>query len=509
MNLQYCTFTGVDIYTDVDRLLRLSKKYPFVEWGILYSDSRAATENKYGLLSWVENTVNLLRMNGAKVAVHLCGSAVKQFVFKRTNLIQLATIADRVQLNLPVDANLTTFDLVRVAHYLKKITKVQLVLQANDANMRHCQKLSRITNEKPYAFLFDSSGGRGISPGKWPSLGGDDEHELSRNNALLGFAGGLGVDNISTELKAILDRAHGKPFWIDMESKVRTTDDRFDLDAVEAVLEKVVAVLEERKASDPGNATEPQLSAMVQSLDAACAKLEGEVAELRGTVSSLTKTNYFLTGMLMGRSSGVLTDLRSMQESDPSEVSEDHSNNVLKKQESVDIDAIIGRAWKETQDEIAQNIGKSTETDQSPDAEWKRFAEHVVIATKKAYSILNQNVAVANLANWIESLYYMPMDAPYWRNGVFHSDCLNASNFLSEVLTSSLSEEKPVGTEQDEVKGGTLEENVRFLLDRCPYTVRQRPGGGVEDLVGTLVVTFLGMQKRLEGDQMFQPKAKS
>lgn len=41
------------------------------------------------------------------------------------------------------------------------------------------------------------------------------------------------------------------------------------------------------------------------------------------------------------------------------------------------------------------------------------------------------------------------------------------------------------------------EENARHMLDDCPFTIRQRPGGGNEDLKSTLVVTFRAMQMRL------------
>lgn len=46
-------------------------------------------------------------------------------------------------------------------------------------------------------------------------------------------------------------------------------------------------------------------------------------------------------------------------------------------------------------------------------------------------------------------------------------------------------------------KGGSLETNVRTLLDRCPYTVRSREGGGEEDLTASLCITFIGMQNNL------------
>lgn len=56
---------------------------------------------------------------------------------------------------------------------------------------------------------------------------------------------------------------------------------------------------------------------------------------------------------------------------------------------------------------------------------------------------------------------------------------------------------------------GTLEENVEYLLKQCPHTVWQRPGAGPVDLIGTLCVTFLGMQYRLQEDPMYKKEAKS
>lgn len=52
-------------------------------------------------------------------------------------------------------------------------------------------------------------------------------------------------------------------------------------------------------------------------------------------------------------------------------------------------------------------------------------------------------------------------------------------------------------------EGGTWVENAQVILDRCPYTVWQRPGGGPVDLLSTLAVTFVGMQRRLEGHPMY------
>lgn len=56
----------------------------------------------------------------------------------------------------------------------------------------------------------------------------------------------------------------------------------------------------------------------------------------------------------------------------------------------------------------------------------------------------------------------------------------------------------------EEVKDpNSWEEKARVLLEKCPYTVWQRPGGGPVDLKASLVVTFMGMQARLDGHPSF------
>jgi phosphoribosylanthranilate isomerase len=70
-------------------------------------------------------------------------------------------------------------------------------------------------------WLFDRSGGL------WPPHPGGDR--------LVGYAGGIGPDNVADVLEQI--GATG-PYWIDMESGVRT-DDRFDLGKCRRVCEAV------------------------------------------------------------------------------------------------------------------------------------------------------------------------------------------------------------------------------------------------------------------------------
>jgi hypothetical protein len=65
----------------------------------------------------------------------------------------------------------------------------------------------------------------------------------------------------------------------------------------------------------------------------------------------------------------------------------------------------------------------------------------------------------------------------------------------------------PVTPRTADTEGGTWEENVYFLLSQCPYAVRSREGGGSEDLLSSLCITFTGMQMRLQGHPMFKKEA--
>ena len=53
------------------------------------------------------------------------------------------------------------------------------------------------------------------------------------------------------------------------------------------------------------------------------------------------------------------------------------------------------------------------------------------------------------------------------------------------------------------------EANAKYLLDRCPHTVWQRPGGGPLDLKSTLVVTFMGMQQKIASSPKPEPSAQA
>jgi phosphoribosylanthranilate isomerase len=75
--------------------------------------------------------------------------------------------------------------------------------------------------------LYDKSGGVGVVPDKWPS---------AMAGIYSGYAGGLGPDNLGNELQAISEAAGEGRFWVDMETRIRTSR-VFDLATVRRCLE--------------------------------------------------------------------------------------------------------------------------------------------------------------------------------------------------------------------------------------------------------------------------------
>lgn len=240
-HLRYVTLTGVDEKTDIQDLVRLSEQYPFVEWGVLYSESRAGVEGRYPSLAWIEQfAVQAQRLN-LNVALHLCGAVVPRLLtaFKGPHplanpevqrILELAQSFGRVQLNTV--AKLEDKEVLRtLIRYISRCEqRTRVILQWHDKHAAICEQLQA---EDAFEVLVDSSGGRGVARTDWP--------DLSAVHRRPGFAGGLGPDNLAEQLPRIAAVAEGLAFSVDMESKLRTADDRFDV----SVCARVLAIAEE------------------------------------------------------------------------------------------------------------------------------------------------------------------------------------------------------------------------------------------------------------------------
>lgn len=221
MNIQppaFVTFTGIDEWTDTARIRDLSDRYP-VEWGILFSPRLQGDHPRYPSVAAVERTVRAL---GGRVglAAHLCGGhAATVLATARCPDLEgvLAAGFGRFQVNTADPAA----DPGIVAGF---------AMHAGGTGIMQCR--TPPPHSFPYedrvAWLYDASGGRGATPAAWP--------EPPAGSKLVGYAGGLGPDTVAAALSVIgAGRLPGQPYWIDMETNVRT-DERLDLDRCEAVL---------------------------------------------------------------------------------------------------------------------------------------------------------------------------------------------------------------------------------------------------------------------------------
>ncbi len=113
MNLRspiLCTLTGVDQQTDLDALAHLSARFPWAEWGFLYSPSRAGKDSRYPVPAWIEHAIATLnaRVASIRVALQACGGGVAEladgWVGDAAQMVysfaHSAGICGRLQLNL-------------------------------------------------------------------------------------------------------------------------------------------------------------------------------------------------------------------------------------------------------------------------------------------------------------------------------------------------------------------------------------------------------------------------
>lgn len=210
MKPEFITFTGVDDKTDIKELRLLARQYP-IEWGVLFSPKRQGCDPRYPVGRVLED---LLWARELRLAAHLCGEYSKM-------------VMDGESILSRTPADLFFFKRIQVNHAEPSIDFVAGLGRLVD---RRCIAQSR-SPEFPadtiVDWLFDLSGGRGAAPEAWPAHPGGDR--------LVGYAGGISPDNVVEVLGAINSTG---PYWIDMESGVRT-DDRFDLAKCRRVCELV------------------------------------------------------------------------------------------------------------------------------------------------------------------------------------------------------------------------------------------------------------------------------
>ena len=203
----FITFTGADDHTPHADLGAFGRQHPKTEFGILFSRDRSG-QTRYPSKEWIEALPDELLL-----AAHICGSWASDLANNggQPEVEALLGKFGRVQINIGRPPE----DLGPLKRFGARHC-VEIILQCRDPEV--------FPDAHDVSWLYDASGGRGIAPKGWP---------VHPGNRLVGYAGGLGP----TTVRDVLDEIQASaPFWIDMESKVRSEEDLFDLELCSTVI---------------------------------------------------------------------------------------------------------------------------------------------------------------------------------------------------------------------------------------------------------------------------------
>lgn len=245
MTILNVTITGADDETNPDQLAHFSRLYPFVEWGILFSEKRRGSP-RYPTLAWIRNLEDLAMARPCvKLAMHLCGAEAR-IVTAGASEFNPGPAWRRVQLN--------GYEVTTASREWIPRSNFSWILQArSEATLRAAIDDASVSSAH---VLYDPSGGEGKDPKAWPEMPVVTSSEESAIHC--GFAGGIGPENVSDVLREVIVRNPNVfRIWIDMESGVRTKVpgfDTFDLDKVKTVLD-VVAVARRKLRGEKERAT--------------------------------------------------------------------------------------------------------------------------------------------------------------------------------------------------------------------------------------------------------------
>jgi len=236
LNLRAIGFCGADDSVSPFMIVVLAVAYPNIEFGVLFRPDKEGTP-RYASTEWVKKLSHACRRADMKLAAHLCGSRVNDILRgEQTFVCQLQQWKfKRVQINATAVNGVDTSRLHQAVEPLKDVIMafpdMEFIIQKNQETEPLWQGMIDKGIPKNVAMLVDESKGTGVSATSWPAPPKDYE---------IGYAGGIGPDNVSQVLSDIQKAANGRPIWIDMESSLRSIKngrDVFDLDKCYHVIE--------------------------------------------------------------------------------------------------------------------------------------------------------------------------------------------------------------------------------------------------------------------------------
>lgn len=235
------SFTGADDEVLVSDLVVLSRRYPSIEWGILYYPEREGTVRNPST-AWRES---FLDQPFRATAVHVCGIEAYRKLLDDDNYkptLQHLCRYSRIQVNVNARGpDFTKEEVLKVYNRLL-LCGNPLILQYYDTSREVINEFLLSLDQQHRSLiqiLFDESRGLGIAPTSWhaPLLDPSPGH----NDPLFcGYAGQLGPETIQEQLPHIQAAVgdHELGYWIDMESGVRVNN-RFDKHCVAQTMNNI------------------------------------------------------------------------------------------------------------------------------------------------------------------------------------------------------------------------------------------------------------------------------
>lgn len=223
MKINRVTITGADDKIKSYDLHDLQLRFPFVEWGILFSGK---TGNRYPTMKWLNDLLS--DYSDLNLSAHFCGF-FSRMVLEQNDFASIDNLNSqfgRVQLNYNFSRG-GKFDLGALHTYAKQSDRA-IILQYNKSNRYILDEFRDKNLPNNIHFLYDASGGRGVEiQGISTPIDGN----------YTGYAGGIGDDNVNDICDLITYQLNQSIVWIDLESGARI-DDQFNIPICESILSK-------------------------------------------------------------------------------------------------------------------------------------------------------------------------------------------------------------------------------------------------------------------------------
>jgi hypothetical protein len=225
MKIHHLTITGADNQTPIEQVVSLSEAFPILEWGILLS-KKSLGKISYPDLEWID------RLSSASSAInisgHICGIWLHEILQGKFPGDLIPRRFNRIQINLA-----RYIPQVRIQNLNKSLPHDKsYILQVGEYYQQGIS-LARdlILANYQVAILYDVSGGSGISPTEW---------KVFPEDIPVGYAGGLGPDNLLPELKKLESIVGNRSIWIDMQAGIRIANNRsIDFGKIQACIDIV------------------------------------------------------------------------------------------------------------------------------------------------------------------------------------------------------------------------------------------------------------------------------